>query len=71
MKALVTGGGGFLGGAIVRKLLDRVAAVRSFTRSAYPWLSELGVEQVHGTLAKREDVERAACGCDVVFHAAA
>lgn len=71
MKALVTGGGGFLGGAIVRKLHDRGAVVRSFTRSAYPWLTELGVEQVHGTLGKLEDVVRAVHGCDVVFHAAA
>ena len=71
MKALVTGGGGFLGGAIVRQLLARGVGVRSFTRTAYPWLDELGVEQVHGTLTIREDVERAACGCGVVFHAAA
>jgi nucleoside-diphosphate-sugar epimerase len=71
MKALVTGGGGFLGGAIVRQLLARGVAVRSFTRSAYPWLDELGVEQVHGTLGKLDDVTRAVAGCDVVFHTAA
>lgn len=71
MKALVTGGGGFLGGAVVRQLLARGAAVRSFTRSAYPWLAEIGVEQVQGDLATPADVERAAAGCDVVFHVAA
>ncbi len=71
MKALVTGGGGFLGGAIVRQLLARGVAVRSFTRSAYPWLDELGVEQVHGTLGKLEDVTRAVAGCDIVYHTAA
>jgi nucleoside-diphosphate-sugar epimerase len=71
MKALVTGGGGFLGGAIVRQLLARGVAVRSFTRSAYPWLDELGVEQVHGTLGKLDDVQRAVSGCEVVYHTAA
>lgn len=71
MRALVTGGGGFLGGAIVRKLLARGDAVRSFTRSCYPWLSELGVEQVQGNLGKPDQVERAVAGCDVVFHVAA
>lgn len=71
MKALVTGGGGFLGGAVVRLLRQRGDSVRSFTRSAYPWLDEFGVEQTLGDLANLEDVEKAVVGCDVVFHAAA
>lgn len=71
MKALVTGGGGFLGGEIVRLLWARGDTVRSFTRSAYPWLDELGIEQVLGNLADPEAVERAVAGCDIVFHIAA
>ena len=71
MKVLVTGGGGFLGGAVVRLLHQRGDAVRSFTRSAYPWLDELGVEQSLGDLADLEAVERAVAGVDAVFHVAA
>ncbi len=71
MKAVVTGGGGFLGGAIVRLLRQRGDSVRSFTRSRYPWLDELGVEQTLGDLANLVDVERAVTGCDVAFHVAA
>jgi len=71
MKALVTGGGGFLGGVIVRMLRERGIAVRSFSRSTYPTLTLLGVEQVQGDLGDREAVIRAAQGCDVVYHIAA
>ena len=71
MKALVTGGGGFLGGAIVRLLSARGDTVRSYSRGEYPALTRLGVEQVQGDLADREAVIRAAAGCDVVFHVAA
>jgi nucleoside-diphosphate-sugar epimerase len=71
MKALVTGGGGFLGGAVVRLLRQHGHDVRSFTRTAYPWLDEVGVEQVLGDVADPAAVERAVAGMDVVFHVAA
>lgn len=71
MRALVTGGGGFLGGAVVRLLRQHGHDVRSFTRTAYPWLDELGVEQSLGDLADPAAVEKAAAGVDVVFHVAA
>lgn len=71
MNALVTGGGGFLGLAIVRLLRERGDAVRSLARGEYPALAALGVEQVRGDLSDAETVARALRGCDVVFHVAA
>ena len=71
MKALVTGGGGFLGLAIVRKLRARGDDVRSFSRAAHPALDELGVESAQGDLADAAAVLDAADGCDIVFHVAA
>jgi nucleoside-diphosphate-sugar epimerase len=71
MKVLVTGGGGFLGGAIVRMLVERGDAVRSFSRGAYPQLAALGVEQCRGDLDDREAVASAAEGCALIFHVAA
>jgi 2-alkyl-3-oxoalkanoate reductase len=71
VKALVTGGGGFLGGVIIRQLRERGDDVRSFSRGDYPELARLGVEQVRGDMADREAVQRAATGCDIIFHVAA
>jgi nucleoside-diphosphate-sugar epimerase len=71
MTALVTGGGGFLGGAVVRQLVARGAAVRSFSRQRYPALDSLGVEQHQGDLADAAAVARAVAGCEIVFHVAA
>ncbi len=70
MKALVTGGGGFLGLVLVRKLRARGDDVRSFSRGVYPALDELGVEGVRGDLADEAAVLEAARGCDIVFHVA-
>lgn len=71
MKMLVTGGGGFLGKAIVRLLLSRGYEVRSFSRCEYPELTELGVEHRCGELADPQAVAAAVVGCDCVFHVAA
>jgi nucleoside-diphosphate-sugar epimerase len=71
MHALVTGGGGFLGRAIVELLLDRGDQVRSLGRGAYPDLEALGVEVVHADLRDAASVADACQGIDCVFHTAA
>ena len=71
MKALVTGGGGFLGKAIVSRLRNRGDDVVSLARGEYPQLIEMGVHTVRGDLTDRNSVLKAAQGCDVVFHVAA
>lgn len=68
---LVTGGGGFLGSAVVRRLVTRGDRVRSFSRRTYPELKALGVEQVPGDIVDAEALERACAGADVVHHTAA
>ncbi|MCH8845992.1 MAG: NAD-dependent epimerase/dehydratase family protein [Proteobacteria bacterium] len=70
-KALVTGGGGFLGSRIVRMLLDQGIAIRSLQRSDSPELKKLGVEIIRGDISDRATVINAAEGCDVIFHVAA
>ncbi|WP_240096634.1 2-alkyl-3-oxoalkanoate reductase [Thermomonas flagellata] len=72
MNVLVTGGGGFLGQALCRALLARGARVTSVSRSRYPALDALGVQQVQADLADREAVLRAfSGGYDAVLHNAA
>lgn len=71
MRALVTGGGGFLGRYIVEALLARGDSVRVFSRRHYPELATLGAELRSGDLRKAADVDRACAGVDTVFHIAA
>jgi nucleoside-diphosphate-sugar epimerase len=71
MKALVTGGGGFLGRSIVMKLLARGDTVRVLGRRPHPDLAALGVETVRVDLQDAAAVESACLGMDVVFHVAA
>lgn len=70
-RALVTGGGGFLGAAIVGRLLAHGWLVRSFSRGGYPELEAAGVECRRGDLADGPAVADAVAGCEVVFHVAA
>jgi nucleoside-diphosphate-sugar epimerase len=71
VRALVTGGGGFVGGAVARALRARGDDVVSIARGDYPQLRELGVETVRGDLGELPDVLSAADGCDAVLHVAA
>jgi nucleoside-diphosphate-sugar epimerase len=71
MKALVTGGGGFLGGAVARLLRARGDDTASFSRGDYPELHALGIRQYRGDLADGVGLAEAMDACDVVFHVAA
>lgn len=70
-NTLVTGGGGFLGKALVRKLVDKGETVFSFSRSRYSELDKLGVSQIQGDLTDAGAVANALKGMDTVFHTAA
>jgi 2-alkyl-3-oxoalkanoate reductase len=70
-RVLVTGGGGFLGGAIIERLVTRGATVYSLSRGNYPRLSHMGVKQIQGDIADRQTVETACHGVELVFHVAA
>lgn len=71
MRALVTGGGGFLGRALIDGLLEQGAEVASLARGSYPELAARGVETLRGDVADAAAVKAACAGRDVVFHAAA
>ena len=73
MTILVTGGTGYLGGAIVRALRDRGVQVRVLARSnsKTDWLTEMGVEIAQGDILNQSSIEAALDGCDTLYHAAA
>lgn len=70
-NVLVTGGGGFLGKAIVKKLLKKNYKVTSFSRNFYPELEKMGVKQIQGDLVDKNAVMNAFNQIDAVFHVAA
>ena len=71
MKALVTGGGGFIGSNLVRGLLERGDDVRvldNFSTGNRRNLEGVDVEIVEGELRSYERVHNAVRGVEVVFH---
>jgi len=73
MRAFVTGGTGFIGGAVVRRLLEEGHEVRALVRPGADTrqLDGLPVERVQGDLADGESLKRGTSGCEWVFHVAA
>jgi dihydroflavonol-4-reductase len=73
MKAFVTGGTGFIGGAVVRKLVEAGHQVRVLVRPKADTrqIEGLPVEKVVGSLEDVENLRRGMEGCDWVFHLAA
>ncbi|MES2643255.1 MAG: NAD-dependent epimerase/dehydratase family protein [Myxococcota bacterium] len=71
MNALVTGGGGFLGLEIVRRLRARGDTVTVLARGEYPEVAALGARLVRADISDAGAVLAAAAGPDIVFHVAA
>jgi dihydroflavonol-4-reductase len=73
MRAFVTGGTGFIGGAVVRRLLVAGHQVRALVRPGADTrqLEGLSVERVAGDLRDGGDLVAAISGCEWVFHVAA
>jgi len=71
LNILVTGGAGFLGKAIVKRLVSRGYNVTSFSRGFYPELEKMGVRQVQGDLSNKKNVMEVCSGMDGIFHVAA
>ena len=73
MKTLITGANGFVGSAVLRKLLGRGHEVRVLLRpgSNRSNLEGLAVEMHEADLTRPETLESAALGCDYLFHIAA
>ncbi len=68
---LVTGGGGFIGKALVLALRDLGAEVQAFGRNRYPELEALGIPCFQGDIRDQAAVHEAAQGKTCIFHVAA
>jgi len=71
-SVLVTGGTGFLGRAIIERLLNEGDEVKALARSdaSTGELGALGTEPVRGDVLDLDALAAAMRGCDVVYHAA-
>ena len=71
--AFVTGGSGFIGGALLRRLAQEGWRVRALARSdsSAAKVAESGAEPVRGDLEDAEAMRAGAQGCELAFHAAA
>ncbi len=71
MKALVTGGGGFLGGRITQMLHARGDEVVALGRRRYPHHERAGIKTIQADLRNADAIRQACEGMEIVFHAGA
>jgi dihydroflavonol-4-reductase len=72
MRAFVTGGGGFIGRQLVRRLVASGVEVRAMARSdsSAAWLRDAGCDVVGGDVLDASAMADALGGCDVAYHLA-
>jgi len=70
-KVLVTGGGGFVGKAIVRMLLDSGVSCTVIGRNHYPEVEAMGAKCLVGDISDLDTIVDATKNMDTVFHVAA
>jgi nucleoside-diphosphate-sugar epimerase len=77
MRVLVTGGGGFIGAWVVRRLLAMGVSPRVMELGGDRTLlaqvlcrEPAGIEWISGDISRRDDLEKAAAGCDRIIHLA-
>jgi nucleoside-diphosphate-sugar epimerase len=72
-NAFVTGGSGFIGSHLIRRLRKDGWTVKALSRSdrSAEAVAELGADPVRGDLSDPESIAAGAQGCEVAFHLAA
>ena len=72
MQALVTGGSGFIGSAVIEDLAKRGIGVKALLRSTSSrrFLDGLKFDTVLGDLSDQDSLEEAVKGVDYIFHIA-
>ena len=73
MSVLITGANGFVGSAVLRKLLDKGESVKVFVRpdSDRRNLTGLDIEIVEGDLRDTNSIKQAVKSCNQIYHIAA
>jgi nucleoside-diphosphate-sugar epimerase len=71
MNVLVTGGGGFMGMALIKRLIADGHRVVSYSRREYPLHWALGINSIQADIRDYDALETAVRNMDMVFHLAA